>query len=385
MAQLNRQDVSKPSTPPSSSILYFSPEPDREGHASYTHVHEIINNLQDIGWIIDYYCPNYPSKQLPGPTKRVASITQTLARAIFRKPPKLVYMRWHFAAFPLCLWARILQIPVVIEVNGPITDLFIAWPVARRFKGLFTWLMQSQLAWAAGIVPVTDGLAKLCHDLISRKKPIKVIPNGANTDHFHPQAASTPINLDLPAKFCVFFGTMAPWQGIDDLLAAIDHPNWPSDCPLLIAGDGERRKLVEEMAQKHPQKLRYLGRLAYQDLPKLVARSQFAFVCTQNLDGRANSGMAPLKLFESLACGIPVVATRMPFQEDVVRKADAGVLIEEHKPEQILTAVNELLASPENCRNMGINGRVFVEKHHSWRARAQDTSDLLNQVLRDRP
>ncbi len=366
---------SQPNLP---ELLYFSPEPNREGHASYTHVHEIIDNLRDMGWSISYYSPGYEIATLPGPIRRLFGIGKALLRAIFRYRPGMIYMRWHFAAFPLSLWARLCGVRVVVEVNGPVTDLFIAWPVTQKFKRFFAWLMISQLEWAAGIVAVTDGLAGLCRDITSPEKTIKVIPNGANTQHFHPEMATSPLDVEnLPPSFCLFFGTMAPWQGIDDLLAAITDPAWPIDCPLLVAGDGERRAATESVAKKYPHKLRYLGRLAYEDLPKLVARSRFAFVCTQNLEGRANSGMAPLKLFESLASSIPVIATRMPFQADVVQDADAGLLVDENRPDQILNAVRQLLDDPERAKVMGSNGRDFVCKHHSWQARATDTHELL--------
>lgn len=364
-------------------LVYFSPEPDREGHASFTHVHEIINNLREIGWNVNYFSPYYETANLPSPLQRLSRITHSLVRAMACRRPNTVYMRWHFASFPLSLWARIRNIPVVIEVNGPVNDLFIAWPSTRKFERIFTWLMKIQLRWAAGIVAVTDGLADLCRDMTDCDKIIEVIPNGANTEHFHPDAANKPHNLDdLPNSFCLFFGTMAPWQGIDDLLAAVASTDWPSDFPLLIAGDGERRLQAEAAAAKYPSKLRYLGRLPYNELPKLVARSQCTFVCTQNLDGRANSGMAPLKLFESLACATPVIATRMPFQEDIVRDSQAGFLVDEGHPSQIVSAVTQLARDKVKTVEMGIKGRKFVYMHHSWRARAEKTHQLLLRILR---
>lgn len=365
-----------------SEILYFNPEPNREGHASYTHVHEIIENLRILGWSVDYYSPDYTSKALPTPLSRISGIGKSLLKAIFRRQPKIIYMRWHFAAFPLSLWARLCHIPVVIEVNGPVTDLYIAWPITSKFKFVFSWLMQVQLRWSSAIISVTEGLATLCAEISGADKVIKVIPNGANTQHFHPDAASSPLAVDgIPESFCVFFGTMAQWQGIDDLLTAIDDLDWPIDCPLLVAGDGERRAATEAMARKHPDKLRYLGRLPYKELPKLIARSRFSFVCTQNLDGRASSGMAPLKLFETLSCGVPVIATKMPYQADLVREAGAGVLVDENQPDQILKAAHQLLENPLSAKEMGRRGRAFVENHHSWQARAKETHDLLISIV----
>ncbi len=47
-------------------LSYVSPEPEREGHASYTHVHEIIDNLKRQGWQVDLFCPRYREGVCPG-------------------------------------------------------------------------------------------------------------------------------------------------------------------------------------------------------------------------------------------------------------------------------------------------------------------------------
>jgi len=90
-------------------------------------------------------CPKHDGEKLPGFASRLLGILTANLSTILTSSPDVYYIRWHFAAFPVALWAKISNVPTMVEVNGPIYDLFIAWPITQRFKGLFLWLMNSQL------------------------------------------------------------------------------------------------------------------------------------------------------------------------------------------------------------------------------------------------
>jgi len=363
-------------------ITYFSPEPDREGHASYTHVHEIVDGLENIGWKVKLFNPRYDTVNLPTVFNRLTKIGGAVAASLRTSPDRLYYLRWHFAGFPISLCAKIRRIPFVIEVNGTTQDLYIAWPIARRLRFLFEWLMWSQLRWADGAIAVTPGLEAMMHDRLSGRTALTVVPNGANVDRFSPESVSsaTPYAERLPDRYMVFFGTMAPWQGIDTILKAIRDPRWPVDVHLVFAGDGQRRAAVEA-AVTASDRVHYLGRVPYSDLPGVVARALGSFVCMEDVDGRAGTGLAPLKLFESLAAGVPVIVTELPFQADVVRNGKCGIVIQPGDAGAMAEVVGRLAADSESAAEMGRNARKTAIDGHSWAARARQTSDFLHKVL----
>jgi len=363
-------------------LTYFSPEPNRQGHASYTHVQEIVRNLAILGWQVGLFCPEYTQKRLPGAVARAIGIASTLMRVIFRRRPDVYYMRWHFAAWPLACWAKIVGVPTVVEVNGPIDDLFIAWPYTRRFRAFFSWLMKSQLNWSDAVVAVTPGLVSLSKKICGEEKFVSLIPNGANTDVFSPEAAKEVNGLTeiLPRRFLIFFGTMARWQGIRTILEAIEEPAWPAGMHVVFAGDGEDREFVE-MAVERLDHVHYYGRVPYQTLATIVARATGALVCPENLEGRAVTGLAPLKLFESLSSGVPVIATDQPFQAELIREENCGIVIEPGQPEVLANAVSKLVESEDQRLKWSENARRVVVQSHSWLARAKDTDSVLQTVL----
>lgn len=363
-------------------LSYVSPEPERQGHASYTHVHEIVNGLRAQGWKVDLYCPQYDEKSLPAALTRLLGIARVMLRVIAADCPQVYYMRWHFAAFPVALYARLRGIPTVIEVNGPVDDLFIAWPKTRYVKWLFQYLMNAQLRWSSGVVAVTVGLNCMARDIVGFATPIRTIPNAANTQQFTPEALRTDnaYTKALPETFMVFFGTMARWQGIRTVLAAVADAAWPKGVHAVFVGDGVEREAVEACAVQFDH-VHYLGRIPYTDLPAITARAIGSFVCTEDTRGRSATGLAPLKLFESLASGIPVVATEMPFQADIVRSGKCGYIVPPGNAAELARVVSELAGDPERAWELGRNARAVAVHEHSWAARAKDTHDLLLRAL----
>ncbi|WP_033068637.1 glycosyltransferase family 4 protein [Thalassospira australica] len=364
-------------------LAYLSPEPNREGHASFTHVQEIVRNLVSEGWQVDLFCPTYQESKLPGVLPRLVGIAGVLWRAALMPRPDVYYMRWHFAAWPLAFLAKIRNIPIVIEVNGPIEDLFIAWPITKIFKKPFAWLMETQLRWSDAIVAVTPGLTNLCRQICGQEKQVETIPNGANVDLFHPDAKfeNNRFTDILPKNFLIFFGTMAPWQGIRTILKAVEDTAWPDSMHLVFAGDGEERDVIED-AVRRVGHVHYLGRVPYDQLPAIISRAKGSLVCAENIEGRASTGLAPLKLFESLASGIPVIATKQPYQAEIISQGKCGIEVEPGDPSALAKVVARLERSSDECDKWSRNARVVAVSGHSWLARAKQTDAVLRHVLR---
>jgi len=222
----------------------------------------------------------------------------------------------------------------------------------------------------------------MCRGIVGEQKIIKTISNGANTNLFSPDAAehTNEHTGNLPETFLVFFGTMARWQGIRTVLASLEEESWPDGVHAVFVGDGVERAAVK-LAAKRLSHAHYWGRVPYTILPSIVARAQASFVCTENLDGRGDTGLAPLKLFESLACGLPVIATAMPYQADLVRDHGCGVVTEPQNPALLAQPVADLMSHAATREKMGAAARQLVVKEHSWQARANDTHHLLLQIL----
>lgn len=358
-------------------LLYLALEAPREGQASYAHIHEIVAGLERRGWSVDLFVPSYSGQwNRPGLARRIIEylrIQWRLMRAF--EEGQAVYVRSHFLAFPASLWARLRGAPIVHEINGPYEDVAIAYAWAKPLAGIIKWMWRKQFQWADRLITVTPQLA----DWIAGQgvaTPVDVVPNGANTDLFHPDARC---DLDLPDRYAVFFGGLARWQGIPTLLAAKAAPEWPEGVDLVIVGDGPERPAVEAAAATDTN-IHDLGRQPYRVLPGIVAGSICGLVPKNNLGDRTGTGLYPLKVFETLACGVPAVVSDFPGQADLVRDNDAGLAVPAEDPTALAKAVAGLAAELEGVKAMGARGRTAIVEAHSWDIRAGQTMETLQKL-----
>jgi glycosyltransferase involved in cell wall biosynthesis len=129
---------------------------------------------------------------------------------------------------------------------------------------------------------------------------------------------------------------------------------------------------------------RYLGVVPYRQVPSLLVGAIASLCCakgrTTDRDG-GTTGINPVKLFEAMACGTAVIASDEPGQADLVNSTGAGVVIPADDSEALARAVAWMASHPEERAEMGRRGRLAVEENHSWRRRAEDTSELLHRVM----
>jgi glycosyltransferase involved in cell wall biosynthesis len=359
-------------------LAYLCLQITRQGQASYSHVHEIIEGLKRRGWEVTLYEPSHSRiTSETSPWRRLLEFIRVQFHLIRRFDKyNAIYVRGHFAAFPTSLFAKLRRLPIIHEINGPYEDLFIAWPFTRRFSPLFIWLARVQMSWASVVITVTDQLGGWCKREAGHER-VYVVPNGANTEVFCPEASTF---LPLPAQYAIFFGALARWQGLDTILKAVQNDNWPEKVYLVIVGDGAMRREVEDATAKNSH-IVYLGILPQRELAGVVAHALFGLICKSNLGGRGETGLSPLKLYETVASGVPVIVTDFPGMSDFVRTHGCGLVVPPDDPGAVIEAALKISASDGLARRMGSSGRLAICCEHSWDHRAADTHKIIHRLV----
>lgn len=360
-------------------IAYLCLQSTQEGHAPYAHVNEIINGLRRRGVHVDLFEPVIADKERSrGLLGRIWGYLSVQLKLI----PRLsgydaLYMRSHTLAAPSALAAKMLRVPHVIEVNGPYGDLITMYPWTRPFGGIVKFISRRIRRDADAIITVTPAMAAWCSRDCGNPR-VHVIPNGANTDIFRPAVRDS----QAPAgPYAIFFGAFSPWQGIATMLAAVNLPEWPTGVRLVLAGDGTERSKVEAAAAAS-DKVLYIGTKGYRDLPGFVGPASVGLCVKDDGGTHANTGWSPLKLYEMMAVGIPVIVTNLPGQYELVEAEQAGVVIGPGDPLALAKAVAAIINDPVAAREMGKRGHEVVLREHSWDRRAQDTLDILLSILK---
>jgi glycosyltransferase involved in cell wall biosynthesis len=359
-------------------IAYLSLQAVVEGQDSWAAVTEPIKGFEAFGWQVDRYFVTYP-EAAPGPLGRLAEmyrVRRRLAAAI--EGYDLLYVRAHPMAYRAATAARRAGVPVVQECNGPYEDLFIAWPVTRFARPLFEHLQRRQYRDALVIISVAEGLtAWLAED--TGNPNVVTNGNGANTDVFTPDALRME---GLPERYAVFFGQFPAWQGIPTLLSAVRSAQWPVGLSLVFVGDGSLRPEVERAVAEMPDRVRYVGKLPYADVARVASHALLSFV--PMVAPERDAKFSPLKLYESMACGVAVVASDTVGISEVVRKHDCGILVPPGDAGALVGAVSLLAEDPARAAQMGSRGREAAVTCYSWDTRARQRAEIIKRALASR-
>jgi len=372
---------------------YLCMQPTRQGQASYAHVNEIVAGLRRRGWDVRLVEPPHPRPGRADGLRRAlfAASTQLSYWIDCRfRPARFVYIRGHFLNLPTAILARMAGSIVVQEVNGPASGMYAAWPQLRPLHGLLALVSRTQTRMADGIVVVTPALEGYMREHTGRRDGYHVIGNGANVDRFLPAAVAavgenrdssepaTESAITEGARYVVFVGALASWQGIETILDAVKSPAWPSGVDLVIAGDGRERGRIEAAARENAR-IRWLGTIPYSQTPALVARSMAALVPKSD-SATSRFGLSPLKLFEAMASGVPVVVSDLPGLGDLVRSHECGLTFPAGDADALARSVADLASDPTRSSEMGSRGRDAAVTRYSWYARALQTEEVLLEL-----
>jgi glycosyltransferase involved in cell wall biosynthesis len=160
---------------------------------------------------------------------------------------------------------------------------------------------------------------------------VRVLPNAVDTDLFRPDVDGAQVRrrCDLDGRFVVgFAGTFKAWHGVDILLAAFrDLRQTDPSIHLLLVGDGPLRPALEETVRTTglEEAVTFAGRVAHDAMPAYLAAMDIAVAPYPALD---EFYFSPLKIFEYMAAGRAVLASRVGQVVDLIVDGETGLLFD---------------------------------------------------------
>ncbi len=267
--------------------------------------------------------------------------------------------------------ARTLGVPAVLEVNAPVID-YPGSPKAKLDRALLVRPMQK---WRDGIARMTDLFvtpsARILPDWVDPAKILE-IEWGADVDTFVPGAAGpAPVDRDPSRIVGVFAGAFRAWHGAEGLARALRrlHEGGDERFGGLFVGDGPERATAEREAAGVPG-IVFTGALPHATLPATLARADIG-VAPFDPARHAPLGLgfywSPLKVFEYMAAGLPVVAPALPRLRQLVEHGREGWLYDPADPAGLDRAL-VALADPERRRALGSAARARAVRDFSGTA-----------------
>jgi glycosyltransferase involved in cell wall biosynthesis len=385
-------------------IAYLRSAPSAGSHAggAATHINGFVNAADDLGAKIrvisnDYIAGLDPARMTlidpepAGVTRAAFDLRNNLLfsagvrREIKREPVDLIYQR--YGRFT---WAGVeasLQtgVPLFLEYNGSEVWIGKHWdrsgmiPLLERFERLN--LKAAQRIFVVSEVERRNLLKAGIGD-----EKIIVNPNGVDTEMFKPGAGGSTVRRELgigaTETVAGFIGTFGPWHGVLTLAEAITLLPINSGVRFVLIGAGRFRDEVERIIKNggRAEQVIFAGHVDHKLVPSLLDACDILLSPHVPLADGSEFFGSPTKLFEYMAMGKGIVASRLGQIGEVLVDEETALLVEPGNASQLADAILRLSESRDLREHLGSAARRAAIERHTWKQNAQRVIDQFESL-----
>ena len=320
----------------------------------------------------------------PAP-RRAAYVAHCLRLAIGRRRTDVIVTRDLAIAALLVRVPPIGRPPVVYESHGfapavgedlPAmlsTAAGLSHAKRRRLEA------REQLVWARadGYIAITTALSVELEGRFGHRRDLAVVPDGARM----PAGGDVGLRRDAGDAGPVvgYAGHLYPWKGPDVLIAALER--LPGVRALVVgglAGEPDLDRVRAMAARSAPGRVTFIGQVEPPRVAGLLRQADVLVL--PNTPGRVSAAYtSPLKLFEYMASGRPIVASDLPALREILRPDVNAVLVEAGSPTELAAGLSRVLGDADLAARLAARAREDV-RDWTWDRRAERIEALLDSV-----
>jgi len=312
-------------------------------------------------------------------------------RALRGRLPAFIYQRYSLNNFTGVRMARELGVPLLIEYNGSEIWMSRHWGRPLRYEALSERIELVNLRAADLVVVVSRAMRD---EIVARgidRGRVLVNPNGVDTDRYRPEVDGSAVRTQYglrDATVIGFIGTFGPWHGAEALahayvkLLRIDAAS-AKTTRLLMIGAGARLPDVQRILADGQaiENTAFTGLVPQeQGAGYLAACDVLVSPHVPNPDGTPFFG-SPTKLFEYMAMGKGIVASKLDQIGEVLEDGKTALLVPPGDIDSLTAAIARLANDPTLRECLGANARRAVIERHTWREHTRRTIEQLKGVL----
>ena len=209
---------------------------------------------------------------------------------------------------------------------------------------------------------------------------ITVIHNGARLSGFEHKKPDI-----APDKYIIYIGAVQAWQGVESLLKAMTFLKDMTDLKLVFCASGAkpRIKFLQKLAEKMEvsDKIIWNLRVGQSEVQDWLQGASLSIAPLTECERNLVQGCCPIKIVESMAAGVPVIASNMPVTQELIEHNITGWLIRPDRPSELARAIRVLLAHPETLERIAKAAKEKVVSSLSWEKSLEELRKVYENLL----
>ncbi len=300
-------------------------------------------------------------------------------RALRRLAPDVVLVRnLKMAEY---LLRRAPQIPLIFETHEVFAQTYREEhpnPSARQRRKLEALVAREGFVYrhAAGLLALTPLLLDDIRQAYDVNVPGAVIPDGVDLR----QAQAPRVSAPNPVPMLLYLGSLHPWKGVETLIRAMQHVKHPAQLTI-VGGNTHRISELRALAMDEAvaERVSFIGPVEPGRRFEWIHRADICLLplTPTSIGSRYTS---PLKLFEYLAAGKPIVVSDLPSMRAVLEPEKHALLVAQSDAEGFAQAIERLLAQPALRERLGAAARWHAQDF-TWRKRAERVLAFIQKQL----
>lgn len=299
---------------------------------------------------------------------QISFMLTAMLRGLFIPKPDVVLIEAQpvFTAIAGVFLARLKRRPYVLNVSDLWPDHLLsvgAMTEQSRVYRVARWVVDGMYRRAAAIVAMSPAWAQAIEGHIGPTDKLTIIYNGVDLDRFRPDIEHSAFRDQYglaTAKIVSFIGTLATQYDFELMLDAARQLK--DKATILLIGQGSQAEAIrQQIALGGLEHLHWLEWVDYAEMPMVWNAAALTFWAMRNHP--LYTGTIPAKLYEALACGIPIVASMSGVGAAMIAESGAGVVVPTGDGTALVEAMCRLLDDDTLRQTYRQNGRAYAETH----------------------
>ena len=300
----------------------------------------------------------------------------------------LIYERYSLFGVAGRIISKTLGIPLVLEVNAPLVYEAAQYRKLHHValaKSIESFLFSS----SDHIVSVSSGLQEYILKIAEQAK-VSVIPNGVSLENFDAANSSVDWRRKLTrhpeTDFVIgFVGSIKPWHGVDLLIDAFAKLYaHDEEFSLCIVGNGDKNyqsQLEEQCREKGLKKrVMFFGAVPYDSIPAVMKSMDVLVAPYPEME---NFYFSPLKIFEYMASGRPIVSSSIGQIKDVLTHEKNALLVPAGNTGALQDALIRIKRDSQLRKRLAQASYAEVRSNHLWQHRLEKITEIMESLSRD--